>query len=71
MARLGLEGFGAGRGGIGGRAQALDDWTDVAQPGGVRGMRVGLLAVLTVAGADLCWAAPGCDDPAGGAFTRP
>lgn len=40
-----------GTGGTGGRAHALDEWTDVAKPESVRGMGVGLLALMTMAGA--------------------
>lgn len=38
-----------GSGGDGGRAHALDEWIDVAKPEGIRGMSVGLAALLAVA----------------------
>lgn len=48
---LGIPAVTIGAGGTGGRAHALDEWTDVAKPEGVRGMGVGLLALMTMAGA--------------------
>ncbi|MFD1787918.1 M20/M25/M40 family metallo-hydrolase [Sphingomonas floccifaciens] len=48
---LGIPAVTIGAGGSGGRAHALDEWTDVAKPDTVRGMGVGLLALMTMAGA--------------------
>jgi acetylornithine deacetylase/succinyl-diaminopimelate desuccinylase-like protein len=39
-----------GSGGSGGRAHSTDEWIDVAKPESVRGMAVGLVALLAVAG---------------------
>lgn len=49
---LGIPAVTIGAGGTGGRAHALDEWTDVAKPAGLRGMGVGLLALMAVAGAE-------------------
>lgn len=48
---LGIPAVTIGAGGSGGRAHALDEWTDVSKPESVKGMGVGLLALLTMAGA--------------------
>jgi len=48
---LGIPAVTIGSGGQGGRAHAADEWVDVAKPEGVKGMAVGLLAVMTMAGA--------------------
>lgn len=48
---LGVPAVTIGAGGSGGRAHALDEWTDVAKPESVKGMGVGLLALMTTAGA--------------------
>lgn len=47
---LGIPAVTIGSGGTGGRAHALDEWIDVAKPESVRGMTVGLAAVLAMAG---------------------
>ena len=47
---LGIPAVTIGSGGTGGRAHALDEWIDVAKPESVRGMTVGLTAVLAMAG---------------------
>lgn len=47
---LGIPAVTIGAGGRAGRAHAEDEWIDVAKPEGVRGMGVGLLAVLAMAG---------------------
>ena len=39
-------------GGKGGRAHSLDEWVDMEKSGGVKGMSVGLAAILAVAGVD-------------------
>ena len=39
-----------GSGGTGGRAHSTDEWIDVAKPESVRGMSVGLAALLAMAG---------------------
>ncbi len=41
-----------GGGGKGGRAHSLDEWVDMEKAGGVKGMSVGLAAILAVAGVD-------------------
>lgn len=46
---LGIPAVTIGSGGISGRAHSLDEWTDVAKPEGLRGMQVGLLALLATA----------------------
>lgn len=48
---LGIPAVTIGSGGSGGRAHALDEWTDVAKAESVKGMGVGLLALMTMAGA--------------------
>lgn len=48
---LGIPAVTIGSGGTGGRAHSVDEWTDVAKPEGLRGMRAGLLALLAAAGA--------------------
>lgn len=48
---LGIPAVTIGSGGSGGRAHALDEWTDVAKPESIKGMGVGLLALMTMAGA--------------------
>ena len=47
---LGIPAVTIGSGGTGGRAHSLDEWIDVAKPESVRGMSVGLAALLAVAG---------------------
>jgi di/tripeptidase len=47
---LGIPAVTIGSGGTGGRAHSLDEWIDVAKPESVRGMSVGLAAVLAMAG---------------------
>lgn len=47
---LGIPAVTIGSGGSGGRAHALDEWIDVSKPESVRGMQVGLAALLAVAG---------------------
>ncbi|MFN3523226.1 MAG: M20/M25/M40 family metallo-hydrolase [Phenylobacterium sp.] len=49
---LGIPAVTIGSGGVGGRAHALDEWIDVAQPESTRGMTAGLLALLAVAGVE-------------------
>jgi acetylornithine deacetylase/succinyl-diaminopimelate desuccinylase-like protein len=47
---VGVPAITIGGGGKGGRAHSLDEWIDVEKSGGVKGMSVGLAAVLAVAG---------------------
>jgi len=47
---LGVPAVTIGSGGVGGRAHSLDEWIDVAKPESVRGMTVGLAALLAMAG---------------------
>jgi tripeptide aminopeptidase len=47
---LGIPAVTIGSGGTGGRAHSLDEWLDVSKPESVRGMAVGLAAVLAMAG---------------------
>jgi tripeptide aminopeptidase len=47
---LGIPAVTIGSGGVGGRAHSLDEWIDVAKPESVRGMSVGLAALLATAG---------------------
>jgi acetylornithine deacetylase/succinyl-diaminopimelate desuccinylase-like protein len=47
---LGIPAVTIGAGGRGGRAHALDEWIDVAKPESLRGMTVGLAALLAMAG---------------------
>jgi di/tripeptidase len=47
---LGIPAVTIGSGGSGGRAHSLDEWIDVAKPESLRGMTVGLAAVLAMAG---------------------
>ena len=47
---LGVPAVTIGSGGSGGRAHSLDEWIDVAKPESVRGMSVGLAALLAMAG---------------------
>ncbi|HEX4710952.1 M20/M25/M40 family metallo-hydrolase [Phenylobacterium sp.] len=47
---LGIPAVTIGSGGTGGRAHSLDEWIDVAKPESVRGMTVGLAALLATAG---------------------
>lgn len=49
---LGIPAVTIGAGGTGGRAHALDEWIDVEPVESVRGMTVGLAALLSVAGLD-------------------
>lgn len=49
---LGIPAVTIGSGGTGGRAHALDEWIDVEKSASVRGMQVGLAALLAVAGVD-------------------
>ena len=48
---LGIPAVTIGSGGTGGRAHAVDEWIDVAKPESLKGMQVGLAAVLAMAGA--------------------
>ena len=41
-----------GSGGTGGRAHSVEEWIDVEKDASVRGMSVGLAAVLSAAGVD-------------------
>ena len=47
---LGIPAVTIGSGGTGGRAHSLDEWIAVAKPESLRGMTVGLAAVLAMAG---------------------
>jgi len=47
---LGVPAVTIGSGGTAGRAHSLDEWIDVAKPESVRGMTVGLAALLAMAG---------------------
>jgi di/tripeptidase len=47
---LGVPAVTIGSGGSGGRAHSTDEWIDVAKPESVRGMTVGLAALLAMAG---------------------
>jgi di/tripeptidase len=47
---LGVPAVTIGSGGTGGRAHSTDEWIDVAKPESVRGMTVGLAALLAMAG---------------------
>ncbi|HEY0646825.1 M20/M25/M40 family metallo-hydrolase [Phenylobacterium sp.] len=47
---LGIPAVTIGSGGQGGRAHALDEWIDVSKPESVKGMSVGLAALLAMAG---------------------
>ena len=47
---LGIPAVTIGSGGSGGRAHSLDEWIDVAKPESLRGMTVGLAALLAMAG---------------------
>jgi di/tripeptidase len=47
---LGIPAVTIGSGGEGGRAHALDEWIDVAKPESLKGMSVGLAALLAMAG---------------------
>jgi acetylornithine deacetylase/succinyl-diaminopimelate desuccinylase-like protein len=47
---LGVPAVTIGSGGTGGRAHSLDEWIDVAKPESLRGMGVGLAALLATAG---------------------
>jgi len=49
---LGIPAVTIGSGGLAGRAHALDEWVDVEKPGSLKGMQVGLLSLLTLAGAE-------------------
>lgn len=49
---LGIPAVTIGAGGKGGRAHALDEWIDIEKAPTVKGMQVGLAALLTVAGVD-------------------
>ena len=49
---LGVPAVTMGSGGSGGRAHALDEWIDVEPAESLRGMTVGLLAILAAAGVD-------------------
>ena len=48
---LGVPAVTIGSGGDGGRAHSVDEWIDVSQPESVKGMAVGLSALLAMAGA--------------------
>ncbi len=47
---LGIPAVTIGSGGTGGRAHAVDEWIDVAKPESLKGMSVGLAALLAMAG---------------------
>ncbi len=47
---LGIPAVTIGSGGVGGRAHAVDEWIDVAKPESLKGMGVGLAALLAIAG---------------------
>ena len=47
---LGIPAVTIGSGGDGGRAHAVDEWIDIAKPESLKGMAVGLSAVLAMAG---------------------
>lgn len=47
---LGIPAVTIGSGGTGGRAHAVDEWIDVAKPESLKGMGVGLSALLAMAG---------------------
>jgi di/tripeptidase len=47
---LGIPAVTIGSGGVGGRAHARDEWIDVAKPESLKGMTVGLAALLAMAG---------------------
>ena len=47
---LGVPAVTIGSGGDGGRAHAVDEWIDVAKPESLKGMSVGLAALLAMAG---------------------
>jgi di/tripeptidase len=49
---LGVPAVTIGSGGTGGRAHSTDEWIDVAKPESLRGMTVGLAALLAMAGAE-------------------
>ena len=49
---LGIPAVTIGSGGTGGRAHSVDEWIDVAKPESLRGMTVGLAALLAMAGAE-------------------
>lgn len=49
---LGIPAVTIGSGGSGGRAHAVDEWIDVAKPESLKGMSVGLAALLAMAGDD-------------------
>jgi len=49
---LGIPAVTIGSGGVGGRAHAVDEWIDVAKPESLKGMSVGLAALLAMAGDD-------------------
>jgi tripeptide aminopeptidase len=49
---LGIPAVTIGSGGSGGRAHAVDEWIDVSKPESLKGMGVGLSALLAMAGAD-------------------
>ena len=49
---LGVPAVTIGSGGVGGRAHALDEWIDVEPTASLKGMQVGLAALLAVAGVD-------------------
>jgi len=49
---LGIPAVTIGSGGAGGRAHAVDEWIDVAKPESLKGMGVGLSALLAMAGDD-------------------
>jgi di/tripeptidase len=49
---LGIPAVTIGSGGVGGRAHAVDEWIDVAKPESLKGMSVGLSALLAMASAD-------------------
>jgi di/tripeptidase len=48
---LGIPAVTIGSGGVAGRAHSTDEWIDVAKPESVRGMSVGLAALIAMAGA--------------------
>jgi di/tripeptidase len=49
---LGIPAVTVGAGGDAGRSHSEDEWIDVSKPDGLRGMSVGLLALMSAAKAD-------------------
>jgi len=49
---LGIPAVTIGSGGMAGRAHALDEWIDVEKASSLKGMQVGLVSLLALAGAE-------------------